>query len=61
MIKSLILFVLLILIGVLIYFIVNIGFFSVCLLLLFVFINLILLVGMYLVVCVVYCNGVYMY
>lgn len=59
--KSFILLVLLIVVGVLIYFIVNLGFFSVRLLLLLVFINFIFLVGMYLISRVVYCNGVYMY
>lgn len=57
--KSSTLSVLLTLIGVLIYFIVNTGFFSVRLLLSLVFINL--TVGMHLVARAAYRNGAYMY
>lgn len=52
---------LLTLIGVLIYFIVNTGFFSVRLLLSLVFINLTSPVGMHLVARAAYRNGAYMY
>ena len=59
--KSSTLSVLLTLIGVLIYFIVNTGFFSVRLLLSLVFINLTSPVGMHLVARAAYRNGAYMY
>lgn len=59
--KSSTLSVLLTIIGVLIYFIVNTGFFSVRLLLSLVFINLTSPVGMHLVARAAYRNGAYMY
>lgn len=59
--KSSTLSVLLTLIGVLIYFIVNTGFFSVRLLLSLVFINLTSPVGMHLVARAAYRNSTYMY